>query len=80
MKQDCKEIPEVGTADIKKFVKLMRVAEPRLRKIYASPEIESKIASEINSMVGRDIVNRADCGGDLVAVIVIVDVAAPAPG
>lgn len=80
MKDDCKKIPEVDAADLKKFVKLVKVAEPRLRKIYASPEVESKIASELNTMVGSEIVNRADCGGDLVAVIVIVDVAAPAPG
>lgn len=48
-----------------------------LRRIYSTPEIEKTLVSAVNKAVGSDILNSADCGGDLGMVVVIVIIAAP---
>jgi hypothetical protein len=55
----------------------IRESHKVLKRIYSTPEVEKSLVATLNHTVGKEILDPADCGGDLGVVVVIVVIAAP---
>ncbi len=53
----------------------IRKADPILRRIYSTPEIENNLARSINQAMGNSNLRERDCGSDLAIVVAVVALA-----